>query len=421
MEFLILSKGTRLFGLPAEQGRWIFIGLGIIINLCLGSVYSWSIFRKPLEEMFEIGSTQSGLPFMVFLIFFAGLMPFAGRFIDKYGPRLVTLVGGVLFGLGWILSSFAGNILILTITYGVIAGSGVGIAYGGPIAVATKWFPKKRGLAVGLTIIGFGLSPLITAPLAKYFINSFDPLKAFGLLGIIFLILLVTLSIPLKFPSVQSTSDKSDKKYCFSNPNETKDFNALEMVKTLSFYGIWICYIIGTLTGLMAIGISSPVGEEIIKLDSQKAALFVSLFAVFNGLGRPVFGWLTDKINSRFAAITSFIIIILASVGMLNAKEASSILFVLCFSGFWFSFGGWLAIAPATTSRFFGVKYYSMNYGIVYSAYGAGALVGNLMAGRIRDIFGSYLFTFYPTLILAIMGVSVAWFMVRSPKTNQSE
>jgi MFS transporter, OFA family, oxalate/formate antiporter len=111
-----MSNDEKVFGLPAEQGRWIFIFLGMVINLCLGSVYAWSVFKKPLETLFSIGATQSGLPFMVFLAFFALFVPLTGKALDKFGPRRVSIVGGIIVGLGWILSKFASNITFLTIT-----------------------------------------------------------------------------------------------------------------------------------------------------------------------------------------------------------------------------------------------------------------------------------------------------------------
>jgi len=156
-----------------KKNRWIYIPLGLIIFMCMGTIYSWSIFRKPIESAFNIGATESGLPYMVFLVFYALAMPFAGNLIDKHGPRFMTILGGLFISVGWFMSGFTTNITLLTITYGVIGGIGVGIAYGAPMAVAAKWFPKKKGLAVGLTLGGFGLSPFITAPAANWLIINY--------------------------------------------------------------------------------------------------------------------------------------------------------------------------------------------------------------------------------------------------------
>ena len=169
----------RIFGMEAEKGRWVLIILGMIINLCLGSIYSWSVFVGPLTEYFTttMGQTVTAneilLPFSVFLAFFAIAMVLTGGLIEKLGPRNVTIIGGFLTGLGWLLSSFAGSVQRLYLFYGVIAGVGVGIAYGVPVAVAARWFPDRRGLAVGLTLLGFGFSALLTANIAGYLIGAF--------------------------------------------------------------------------------------------------------------------------------------------------------------------------------------------------------------------------------------------------------
>ncbi|MBA7512074.1 L-lactate transporter [subsurface metagenome] len=410
-----MTEEIKVFGLPAEKGRWIFVAIGLIINLCLGSVYSWSVFRKPIQQIFTIGATESGLPYMFFLAFFAILMPIVGGFLDKYGPRIITILGGVLVGLGWILACFSSSIMTLTISYGLIAGGGVGVVYGVPIALSTRWFPDKKGLAVGLTIVGFGLSPFITAPLAKMFIDSYGPLQTFGILGALFLTLIILLAIPLKFPPAQwMPSGWQSSKAAVS----IVDINTSKMLKTSTFYGLWFCYIIGTLSGLMAIAISSPVGQEIIKLTPATAAIAVSVFAVFNGIGRPLFGWLTDRITPRYSAIISFIVIFLASIGMLNAGEANVVLYMICFCCFWLCLGGWLAIAPTSMATYFGTKHYSKNYGVMFTAYGVGAIVGTLISGRLRDIFGSYTYTFYPTATLAIIGIAIAIVLLKPPKNR---
>ena len=401
---------SRKLSMSPERGRWVFIPLGIIIFMCLGTVYSWSVFREPLERLFNIGATQSGLPYMVFLASYAVLMPISGGFIDRYGPRIVIIVGGIIVGIGWFLSGYAWNSYILTITYGLIAGGGVGIVYGVPIAVIAKWFPDKKGLAVGLTLMGFGLSPFVTAPLAKAFIDIVGLLQTFKILGIGFSIIIILSALPFKFPERElKIADNIKNK----NHESYFDMKPSQMLKSSTFYGLWICFTIGTLIGLMMAGKTSAVGAEIIKLDSRSTAFMVSLFAVFNGIGRPLFGWLTDKLYPLKAAVISYIILILASGFMLMAGEGSVALYVISFSLFWLTLGGWLAIAPTATAIYFGPKYYSRNYGIVFTAYGVGAILGVSLSGIVRDVFGSYTFVFYPTGILAIVGLLTAMSLLR--------
>lgn len=410
-----MREDIKLFGMKAESGRWVYVILGLIINICLGSIYSWSVFRKPLEKLFSAGATESLLPFILFLAFFAALMPVTGPFLDKYGPKVFTILGGIVVGIGWILGSKATSMSQLAIFYGIIGGIGVGVVYNCPIGVSGRWFPDRRGLAVGLTVLGFGLSPLITAPLARSLIASQGPLQTLLYFGVAFLIIIVILGMPLKFPP------PGWKPAGWTPPPAaaaTKDLKSGEMLSTVSFYGVWLCYIIGTLAGLMAIGVSSPVGQEIFKLDAATAALYVSIFAIFNGIGRPIFGYLVDKINARNAALISFVIIFLAAIllGKFSAT-GSAALYLVCFCGLWLCLGGWLAIAPAATGAYFGTKYYGPNYGIVFTAYGIGAIIGNLLAGRLRDLTGSYVSVFYPWVtVLAVVGFVIALLLMRAPK-----
>ena len=413
-------QDLKVFGLPAQQGRWLFIPLGIIAMLCMGTVYSWSIFRKPIEKLLTVGATESLLPFAVLLAVFAILMPIAGRYIERYGASKVTAVGGLVMGLGYFCSGLVNNIPLLIVTYGIIAGAGVGIAYGVPIAVTAKWFPDRRGLAVGLTVIGFGLSPLITAPIAKSLIETYGVASTFRILGIAFTAIVLAIASQLRFPPVgwQPTSiavTNNSASNVFSQTPATED-----LFKSSGFYGLWICYTIGTLAGLMAIGISSNVGTDVVKLDRDTATAAVSIFAIFNGIGRPIFGWLTDRLKPKMAAIISFVMILVASIIMQNTGENQSINYFIAFGLFWLSLGGWLAIAPTATLSLFSPTNYTKNYGIVFTAYGVGAIAGTLIAGSAKDIFGSYKFAFYPTAILAIVGIVVATFaLVPAAKNRQ--
>ncbi|TVQ59895.1 MAG: MFS transporter [Spirulina sp. DLM2.Bin59] len=404
------SPSHTVFGLPAAQGRWLLIPLGITVLLCLGTVYSWSVFRKPLEQDLNITATQSLLPYTVALVSYAILMPIAGFYIPRLGTRLTTAIGGLIVGAGYILSSFSTNITMMTLTYGVIAGTGVGITYGVPMVVMARWFPDRKGLAVGLTIIGFGLSPLVTAPLANNLINVYGVQVTLRILGIAFAILITALAVVFKLPP----KDWHPHHHPDSPQAKTPPLHyPPQMLKSRSFYGLWLCYTIGALVGLSAIGISSPVGEEVIKIDPAIAATSVSLFALFNGLSRPLFGWLSDRFRPRDVAIATYILILIACILMAHAQEGQVINYLIAFCLFWFCLGGWLAIAPTTTLRFFNPDHYAQNYGIVFTAYGLGALIGTITAGQIRDWFGSYTYAFYPMAGLAILGIILASFLLK--------
>lgn len=396
--------------------RWVLVAVGLLINLCLGAIYAFSVFRVPLETLFGISATRSGLPFLVFLAAFALAMPLGGTLMQRWGPRKTTMLGGFLVGAGWILASFAPTIEMLALLYGVIGGSGVGIAYGCPIAVAAKWFPDRAGLAIGLTVGGFGLSALITAPLIKALISSVGALSTFFYLGIAFLILIILLALPLKFPPENwkpSGWTPSAKQVASS-----VEVNRAEMIRTSTFYALWLTYTIGCLAGLMAIGIASPFGIQVAKLSPEIAAFAVSVFAIFNFAGRPLYGWLTDKLRPKYAAILTFILICAASGALYYGGEGNVLIYFIGFCILWLNLGGWLAIAPTATKIFFGTKTYGENYGLVFTAYGAGAILGTLSSGILKDVTGTYLTVFPVVMALALAGLVIAAIALKPVKVG---
>ncbi len=413
MEGDFMSNELKLFGMSAESGRWIYVILGLIMCVCLGAVYAYSIFLAPVREAFQVSAFLGNLPFMVFLAFFSILMFFGGRIMEKLGPRKLSIIGGVIVGLGWLLSAFAPNIWALTLTYGVIAGSGVGLVYGCPVAMGAKWFPDKKGLAVGLILAGFGGSALITGKVASELLPSVGLAATFMYFGIAFGIILFLLSLPFRFPSA-GWAPAGWKPA--AGAVVASDFAPGEMVKTSTFWGLFLCFLIGSIAGLMAIGISKPVGSEIIKITGETAATLVGIFAIFNALGRPLFGFLTDKIMPRNAALLNLFLILVVSVIMIVAKEGDTGLYTMGFIGFWLCLGGWLAIAPTATAAFFGMKNYARNYGVVFFAYGLGAIVGGIISGQAKDVFGTYTVAFYPTAVLAIVAMALAFVLLKPPK-----
>lgn len=386
--------------------------MGMAINLCLGSVYSWSVFVGPLTEYFtkNLGEAVTAgeilMPFSVFLAFFAIAMPLTGKYLDTYGPRKIIIAGGILTGLGWILASYATSVLMLFILYGFIGGLGVGIAYGAPVAAAARWFPDRRGFAVGLVLLGFGFSAFITANLAGYLITLTGVMGTFRIFGFIFIILTVLLALPFKFPPVGWIPKG------YSGPACTTEVCSLDlrsMVRTGRFYALWICYFIGCLAGLMAISIAKPVGAEVVGIEAALGTLLVGFFAIFNGGGRPVFGALTDKINPGNTAVLSFLLI--GGASLLLGLFPSVPVYIFAFALLWGCLGGWLAIAPASTARFFGTSDYPRCYGVIFLAYGAGAIAGPQIAGYIREVTGSYQGVFPVVAVLAAFGLIVAFFL----------
>lgn len=429
-----MADDVKIMGMPAESGRWLLIIIGTIIELCLGAVYAYSIISVPLKKIFTdpvanggfgltVGAMDMSYPYIASLAFFALTMPLVGKYIEKYGPRKVGMLGGVIVGLGWILGSMATSPMMLMILYGVVAGIGVGIAYNCPITTAARWFPDKRGLAVGLTLLGFGFSAFITGKMSDILSASFGGVFAsMKILGIAFLILIVVLSMFLVFPPA-NWCPAGWKPPVAAAGGKKMDFMRNEMSKTTAFYGLWICYVIGALAGLMAIGVAKPAGLEVAAnagiAEATISATLTNLvlpFAFCNAIGRPLFGTLTDKLTPPRTAIVTYVVIIAACM-LMYTNPSSITMYTVAFAALWLCLGGWLAIAPAATASYFGTKDYARNYGLVFTAYGVGAIIGNLMAGAAKDMLGGYVNVFPYVAVLAALGIVVAFVMVKPPKS----
>lgn len=386
--------------------REFYIVSGLVMFLCMGTIYSWGVFQKPLVDALkgihdvEISSTQASMPYTVFLLCYAFSMPVAGRFIKKVNPKILAIIGSICISIAWILASFATSIEWVTGTYGVLGGIGVGIVYGIPMAVVAEWFPDRKGFAVGCTLLGFGLSPFITAPLANKLIETVGVFSAFKFLGIAFAVILSLLSMTLKFPpKVEGSHDEVE--------DLEGEYTSSEMMKTTTFYVMWLCFVIGTFSGLMTIGLSSTYAQEIVLLSPTKAAMFTSFFAIFNGVGRPLFGALTDKFGTKKTITISYSLIILAGV-LSIAFKGNIVIFGISFAIMWLNLGGWLAIVPASAINLFGKNHYTSNYGILFTAYGIGALSQGFVSGYIKESFGSYGYIFYPVIAACVFGLIIS-------------
>jgi len=415
------SRPGKILGMPLEKGRWALVVAGLVINLCLGSVYSWSVFVQPLTDYFTVNLGQAVtvndvlMPYSVILAVFAVTMALTGTFVETHGPRNITIAGCILTGLGWLLASTVSSIPMLSVMYGVVGGIGIGIAYGATVAVAARWFPDRRGLAVGLTVFGVGFSAFLTANLAGYFIAAYGVMSTFRIFGIGIIILTIPLALPLAFPPAGWRPAGWNHPVPGESGHLTCECDRSEMVKSPAFYGLWICYFIGCIAGLMAISISQPVGTEVMHIGTGLATVLVGFFAIFNGGGRPVFGALTDRLNSGNTAMISFVLIALAALMMWQVPVA--LVYVIAFAVLWGCLGGWLAIAPTATAVYFGTCDYPRCYGIVFLAYGAGAIAGPQLAGFVRTTTGNYLGVFPCVLALAVTGFFIAFFLMKPPKT----
>jgi len=414
------------------SNRWMFIIAGFIINLCLGTIYAWSVFRPPLHQApYNLRPTESVVPFSVFLLLFGVTFAFSGKMIGEVGPRRPALIGAALLGAGYLLcysiATFPESTLWITIlAFGLIAGAGCGYAYNPPIAVVGRWFPEKRGLALGLTVMGFGLSALITAPAVATMVSMIGLPNTFLVLGVVFLILLTLLALILRFPP---TEWKAPSPKAFTTPKPwsaaIKDFAAKQMVKTSTFYITWFIFLIGAGAGLMIIGYAKLIATDITGLKGNLewlAVLAVSLLAVSNALGRPIFGWVCDKIGPKNTLLIMQGIQLLCLVALFPYAQSVPILYlaIILFAA---TFGAYLSVMPALASYFFGAKNLGPNYGLYLSAYGVGGVICPMLMAVIigsKPTYATYVQGFYATAALLLIALFLSLIM-KPPKTQRTQ
>ncbi|MEM3693560.1 MAG: OFA family MFS transporter [Candidatus Bathyarchaeia archaeon] len=389
--------------------RWLIVASAIIIQLCLGAVYAFSILVPPLEAEFGWKRIETSPAFTIALLVFSLSMIPAGRFQDRKGPRLVATIGGIILGLGMVLSSFTNSLPWLYMSYGIVGGLGIGLTYVTPITTCVKWFPEKKGLITGLAVFGFGAGSIVFAPFWTILIEAIGWRNTFLITGLLFTGLL--------FPSAQVLRNPpEDFKTAVSKPSSqlrvAKDFHPSEMLKRASFYAIWISYWFGTSAGLMLIGHAKQITMELTGLNDLEASLTVSMLGMFNSFGRILWGYLGDRMGREKVLVLVFA---LCFGGLFLAASLYGFvpLFLLgvVFTGL--SFGGFLALYPAMTSDYYGTKNLGTNYGIIFLAYGAGAILGPIMAGYFRTFFNSYVPSIYLAATLAIIGAFLVLFLRR--------
>ncbi|MFC2154033.1 OFA family MFS transporter [Candidatus Altiarchaeota archaeon] len=393
--------------------RWIVVVGALIIQMCLGVLYSWSVFLKPLMALFEWSKTDASIAYSLSLATFAVVMVFAGFWQDKKGPRLVASVGGVVMGLGFLLASKTTSLTWLYLSYGVLGGAGVGLAYVCPIAACVKWFPDKRGLISGLAVAGFGAGSLVFAPLAAKLIVSVGVLSTFFYLGVIFIIAVVLGAQLLRNPPEGYVPEGWSPPTGKDGKKSVCDHSWREMLKTRQFYLMWLMFCFAALAGLMVIGHLAAFGKES-GLDAETAAAAVGVLAIFNGAGRIVWGAISDKIGRTRTLLSMYLINGL--IMLLLIKMGGSFITLAAASAvIGFCFGGNFSMFPSLTADYFGTKHVGINYGWVFTSYGIGGLAGPILGARVYDATQSYEMAFITAGVLCFIAAGMS-FLTKPPK-----
>jgi OFA family oxalate/formate antiporter-like MFS transporter len=389
------------------ENRWLVVAGALIVQMCLGAIYSWSVFVNPLKDVFFYTTTQTQIIFSLSLATFALVMIYAGRLQDRIGPRIVATLGGLVLGTGYLLAALTeGGFLPIALTVGVIGGAGIGLAYVCPIAACVKWFPDKRGLVTGVAVAGFGGGAWLFAKIASGLIDTYGILTAFQYLGSIFMVAVVTGAQLLRNPPVEWKPAGWRSFEASTGITSAVDFEWQDMIRRQQFWMLWIMFLSGATAGLLVIGILKPYGLHS-GLDAATAANAVGILALFNGAGRIIWGMVSDRIGRKNAMALMFL---LQGLMMLTLIEMGSTELTLSLAAAWigFNFGGNLALFPATTADFFGTRNVGMNYALLFTAYGVAGIMGPILAGSVFDMTGSFAWAFIPSGAACLIAAGLA-------------
>jgi OFA family oxalate/formate antiporter-like MFS transporter len=409
-----------------DKKRWIVVVGALLVQLCLGAIYAWGAFTKALQDpagAFQFSATQAQAIFSAGLASFAITMILAGRWQDKIGPRKVAVLGGIILGLGYILAGLFGgaDFWRLFLFIGIIGGAGIGLGYVCPIAACVKWFPDLKGFVTGLAVAGFGAGAFIFVKLAGTwgnFIELYGVNGTFKIFGIIFAVSVIIGSLMLSNPPAGYKPAGWEPKETAKNIGMAEDFTQGETVKSHQFWMLWLAFVFSAGAGLMVIGCLKNFGELEGGLSAAVAGSALGLLALFNGLGRIIWGTVSQKIGARKSI---GIMTLLQAVMLFALPKMGSSSALLTIAACWigFNFGGNFALFPLATAESFGTKNLGANYGAVFTSYGVGGIAMPILAGRVWDLMGSYYYAFMAAAVILILAAFLA-FTVKPPHHSKA-
>lgn len=382
--------------METKKNRWVIALSAVAIHLSIGSIYAYSVYKKPLTEELGWSGTDVAFSFTI-AIFFLGLTAaFMGKFVEKRGPRKSGLIAAALFSGGMLLTGLMVQLEWLYgfyITYGVIGGIGLGLGYIAPVSTLVKWFPDRRGLATGMAVFGFGAGALIAGPTAEFLNDALGIHWSFYILGAFYLVLMAAgssyiITPPKDWKPVGYNPDVEDNK----NKADLDQMTRGEAVKTARFWMLWWMMFINISAGIMLISVASPMAQEKAGMTEAAAATMVGIMGIFNGGGRLVWAFLSDYITRAYTYIIFFTIQILLFFSLPYVTD------ILLFQAFMFLivsiYGGGFSNLPAFIGDLFGTKQLSAIHGYLLTSWAAAGIAGPMVVSYIREKTNSYDTTF---------------------------
>jgi OFA family oxalate/formate antiporter-like MFS transporter len=401
-----------------KTNRWSIAVAGIFLQMALGAVYAWSVFRVPLAKQFGWSISEVTLTFTISIFVLGVAAFFGGLWLNRKGPRIVALTGGFLYGAGVFLASFSDHRLWwLYLTYGVIGGIGVGFSYIVPVAVLVKWFPDRRGLITGIAVGGFGAGALITAPVATRLIQSVGVLSTFAYLGVAYLLVTVVSGYFMQNPPEGWKPESWAPTGTQVKQRSTRDYTLGDALGTWQWWALWLLLFLNTSAGISIISQESPLFQELGQVSAVVAAGMVGVASIGNALGRVFWAWASDSITRR----ATFAIMFLAQVALfwaLPSISSPSILTIVAFIVL-MCYGGGFGTMPAFVADYFGSKNVGPIYGLMLTAWGFASAFGPLLIAYMRQASGTYRGALH--VIAGVMAISVVLPLIVSPPRRIEE
>ncbi len=392
-----------------RYNRWLILVAAIVINICIGTLYAWSVFAMPLGKLFGWAPPALALVFTIN----HGLSPVAmiggGYLQDKLGSKTTIIVGGLMFTIGLFLSGYVSEVSMLYLTYSALAGIGGGVIYAGNIGNTVKFFPDKRGLAAGLCAAGYGCGAMLVAPIASALIINYGVLNTFQILGTAFFIIIsICIMFIKKAPAGYKPAGWTPPVTAATAAQPAgNDSKWTQMISEGIWWVVMIMLFCGAMSGLMVLAHASPIGQIMFKLTPMNAAFFVSIITLANALGRVGFGALSDRIGR---SNTIMIMYIVSALSMLNLAFTTSVAgFVASGVGCGAVFGGFMGTMPTIISDRYGLKNFGVNYGITFIGFSLAAIFGPLTAAKVRVATGNYEQAFWIALGINVVGFVFAY------------
>ena len=413
----------------APLPRWIPLLGGLLGSTTCGLLlYAFSVFIKPLRAQFGWTASEVSLAYAIAVLIF-GLMTFpAGKLSDKFGPRPVVVIGGAIVGIGFFLTSTIETKYQLYLYYGLIAGFGGGLVYLPPIATAPKWWPDRRALATGIAVVGLGLGSFIMGPLATGMINYFGgALPVFRYVGIAMFFMAIIAGLCLQNPPPgYKPAGWNPPAPKAGAPKVGRDYTFGETIRTIQFWLLYLAYFCGSFAGLMVIGVIAAHGinemnkeaatlagvavsalpKDVTAKIAMQAAVATSSLNAANALVRILIGAIADKAGTRICFLVTFVLQVAAMLLLFPVGKALFLLCVVAIVIGW-NYGAMFTLFPATCLQYFGPTAQGSNYGLLFTSWGIAGFVANLLAGRMFDIFGTYMMSFTIGAILVAVGVII--------------